>query len=137
MLGSSATLSRSSVDTALDGLERLMAFSSHQEYFATVAPEVQPLLVSIQAKVESLLPEASRCISYNMPAFRGKRVFFYFAAFKRHIGIYPPTRDAALVQELAPYRGEKGNLSFPLYQPLPLDLIGRVAVALHREYEHR
>lgn len=115
-----------------------MAFSSHEEYFTNSAPEVQLLLVSIQTKVEALLPEASRCISYNMPAFRDKRVFFYFAAFKKHIGIYPPiTQDATLIQVLAPYRGEKGNLSFPLNQPLPLDLIGRVAIALHREYARR
>jgi uncharacterized protein YdhG (YjbR/CyaY superfamily) len=114
-----------------------MTFSSHDEYFASVSPEVMPLLTSIQAKVESLLPEASRCISYNMPAFRAKRVFFYFAAFKKHIGVYPPiTQDAALIHELALYRGKKGNLSFPLNQPLPLDLIGRVAVALHLEYDH-
>jgi uncharacterized protein YdhG (YjbR/CyaY superfamily) len=94
--------------------------------------------MSIQAKVESLLPDASRCISYNMPAFKAKRIFFYFAAFKEHIGIYPPvTQDARLVKELAPYRGQKGNLSFPLNQPLPLELIGRAAVALHREYEHK
>ncbi|MBK7235245.1 MAG: hypothetical protein IPI02_06300 [Sterolibacteriaceae bacterium] len=115
-----------------------MAFSSHEAYFESVAAEVRPLLASIQATVESLLPEVSRCISYNMPAFRGKRVFLYFAAFKKHIGIYPPvTRDTALLRELAPYRGEKGNLSFPLNQPLPVDLIGRVGVALHREYEHK
>jgi len=113
-----------------------MAFSSHEEYFASISTETQPLLVTIQARVESLLPKASRCISYNMPAFRDKHVFFYFAAFKKHIGIYPPVKhDAALIQELAPYRGEKGNLSFQLNQPLPLDLIGRVAVALHRECE--
>ena len=114
----------------------IMAFESHEAYLDSVAPEVRPLLVSIQDTVESLLPEARRCISYNMPAFRGKRVFFYFAAFKKHIGIYPPvTVDLTLIRELAPYRGEKGNLSFPLNQPLPIDLIGRVAVALHREYE--
>lgn len=112
-----------------------MAFASHEAYFETVPPAVRPLLVSIQAEVASLLPEATQCISYNMPAFRSRRVFFYFAAFKKHIGVYPPvTQDAALVRELAPYRGEKGNLSFPLGQPLPLELIGRVALALHREY---
>ena len=115
-----------------------MAFSSHDEYFKSVAPEVRPLLVSIQEKVETLLPEASRCISYNMPAFRARRVFFYFAAFKQHIGIYPPvTKDAALIKALAPYRNEKGNLSFPFRQSLPLDLIGRVAIALNREYEQK
>lgn len=115
-----------------------MAFSSHEDYFWSVAPDVQPLLAAIQARVEILLPDVSRCISYNMPAFKSKRVFFYFAAFKKHIGIYPPiTQDSALIKELSPYRGEKGNLSFSLNQPLPIDLIGRVAVALHQEYEKK
>jgi uncharacterized protein YdhG (YjbR/CyaY superfamily) len=70
-----------------------------------------------------------------MPAYKHERVFFYFAAFKKHIGIYPPVRkDTALLKAVAPYRGPKGNLSFPLNEDLPIDLIGRVAVALHREY---
>lgn len=113
-----------------------MTFSSHEDYFDSVPPDIKSLLVSIQAKVEILLSDVTRCISYNMPAFRGKRVFFYFAAFKKHIGVYPPvTQDSALIEELSAYRGIMGNLSFPINQPLPIDLIGRVAVALHREYE--
>jgi uncharacterized protein YdhG (YjbR/CyaY superfamily) len=112
-----------------------MTYLSHDEYFATVPKDVQPRLAAIQAMVESLIPDASRCIGYNMPAFRDKRIFFYFAAFKKHIGIYPPvSRDSALIRELEPFRGGKGNLSFPLNPPLPVELIGRVAVALHREY---
>ena len=113
-----------------------MTFASHDAYIASVAPEVRPLLLSIQETVEALLPKAARCISYNMPAFRDERVFFYFAAFRKHIGIFPPVhRHASLIVELAPFRGPKGNLSFPLNRPLPLDLIGRVAVALHVERE--
>ena len=112
-----------------------MAFTAHEEVFASVSPDARRLLESIQAKVEASVPGASRCIGYNLPAFKQARVFFYFAAFKKHIGIYPPvTQDAQLIQELAPYRGEKGSLSFPLGEPLPIDLIGRVAVALSREY---
>jgi uncharacterized protein YdhG (YjbR/CyaY superfamily) len=112
-----------------------MAFESHDSYFVGVDPEIRTRLVSIQEHVEALLPNAVRCISYNMPAFKAGRVFLYFAAFKKHIGIYPPvTQDVALVLELDPYRGPKGNLSFAHSQPLPLDLIGRVAVALHRQY---
>jgi uncharacterized protein YdhG (YjbR/CyaY superfamily) len=111
-------------------------FASHEEYFASVSHDARRLLQSIQAKVEASVPGASRCISYNMPAFKHGRVFFYFAAFKKHIGIYPPvTQDARLMQELAPYRGEKGNLSFFHSEPLPIELIGRVALALSREYE--
>jgi uncharacterized protein YdhG (YjbR/CyaY superfamily) len=112
-----------------------MAFESHDAYLASVTAEARPLLERIQVQVESLLPQARRCISYQMPAYRDGRVFFYFAAFKKHIGVYPPvTRDAALIEALAPYRGPKGNLVFPLNRPLPVELIGQVAVALHREY---
>lgn len=112
-----------------------MKYSSHEEYFQSVPPDVRRLLASIQTEVETVLPDASRCIGYNMPAFKARRVFFYFAAFKKHIGIYPPVvRDTALIEELSRYRGEKGNLSFPLDQPLPIDLIKRVAIALNREY---
>ena len=119
----------------LGSTEHAMAFASHEEYFASVPDDARRLLQAVQSKVEALVPSASRCIGYNMPAFKHGRVFFYFAAFKKHIGIYPPvTQDARLMQELAPYRGGKGNLSFPLSEPLPVELIGRVAVALSREY---
>jgi uncharacterized protein YdhG (YjbR/CyaY superfamily) len=115
-----------------------MRHESHESYFASLSPEVQELLTAIQNQVESLIPSATRCIGYNMPAYRDQRIFFYFAAFKKHIGIYPPIKhDAQLIAELAPYRGEKGNLSFPLHQALPLELIGRVALALHKEYQHK
>jgi uncharacterized protein YdhG (YjbR/CyaY superfamily) len=112
-----------------------LTFSPHSEYFETAPRDVRTMLREIQATVEALLPGAQRCMSYKMPAYRDERVFFYFAAFKKHIGIYPPvTDDAELIRELTPFRGPKGNLRFPLERPLPLELIGRVALALHREY---
>lgn len=115
--------------------QRALTLTSHEDYFRSVPPEPRRRLRAIQATVEALLPEASRCISYRMPAYRSRRVFFFFAAFKEHIGIYPPVRkDATLIRELAPYRGPKGNLSFPLAEPLPLELIGRVAQALYDEH---
>lgn len=80
------------------------------------------------------VPDATECISYRMPALRHDRVFFYFAAFRKHIGVYPPVDDPALVVELARYRGPKGNLQFPLDEPVPYDLIARVAQALARQY---
>jgi uncharacterized protein YdhG (YjbR/CyaY superfamily) len=107
----------------------------HESYFLTASPEARLRLEAIQALVEQLLPGADRCVSYGMPAFRLGQVFFYFAAFKKHIGIYPPLKEpAALVEELAAYRGPKGNLSFSHSAPLPLELIGRVAEALANQY---
>ncbi len=115
-----------------------MSFTTHDDYFATVAPEVRPLLEAIQTEVERVVPGAQRCISYQMPAYRtGEkkgRVFFYFAAFKKHIGVYPPVHDPVFLAELAPWRGPKNNLIFPLKDPLPIALIGRVAAALAQQY---
>ncbi|TPV60046.1 hypothetical protein FJ444_07820 [Aestuariibacter sp. GS-14] len=114
-----------------------MRFASHEDYFLTVLPAVRPLLESIQQRVELLLPEATRCISYNMPAFRNKkRAFFYFAAFKHHIGVYPPVSgNAEFIYKLTPYMGPKGNLSFSLNVPLPIDLICQVSIALYQQYD--
>jgi uncharacterized protein YdhG (YjbR/CyaY superfamily) len=115
-----------------------MTLATHDDYFATVAPEVRPLLKAIQTEVERVVPGAERCIAYRMPAYRTGtkkgRVFFYFAAFRKHIGLYPPVHDPVLVAELAQWRGPKGNLSFPLREPLPIALIGHVAAALADQY---
>ena len=112
--------------------------TTHEDYLAGIPEPARQRLLEIQTIVAAQHPDATRCISYGMPAFRGRRVYFYFAAFRKHIGVYPPvTQDAALVAELAPWRGPKGNLSFPLDKPLPLDLIGRVAAALRRQYDAR
>jgi uncharacterized protein YdhG (YjbR/CyaY superfamily) len=60
----------------------------------------------------------------------------YYAPFAHHIGIYPPVKgDASLEKALAPYRGEKGNLRFPIDVPMPYPLIRRVVQA--RLSEHR
>ncbi|HEX3582006.1 MAG TPA: hypothetical protein VH087_09615 [Thermoanaerobaculia bacterium] len=62
-----------------------------------------------------------------MPAFKLHRVLIYFAAFKNHIGLYPPVKgDAAIENAAKPYAGEKSNLKFPLDEPIPYDLIERI-----------
>jgi uncharacterized protein YdhG (YjbR/CyaY superfamily) len=104
------------------------AAASIDDYIAAQTSAVQPILQRIRAIVREEAPEAEETISYRMPAFRLGGALLYFAAFKQHIGIYPPVHgDAALLQALAPYRGAKGNLSFALADAMPYDLIRRVA----------
>ena len=110
-------------------------FASIDEYLATVSPEVRPILEEIRKIVKRVVPAAEETISYQMPAFKLDYTFIYFAAFKKHVGIYPPVKgDTDLDAALLPYRGEKGNLKFPLDQPMPYQLIGRVAEALAAQY---
>lgn len=113
-------------------------FNSHDEYIASMPGDVQKILLKVQALVEAALPMAQRCISYSMPAYRDGTVFFYFAGFKNHLGVYPPVReDKSLIAELEPYRNEKGNLTFKYKEPIPYELIGRVAAALAKEYARK
>jgi uncharacterized protein YdhG (YjbR/CyaY superfamily) len=106
-----------------------------QEYLSALEPSQEKVLRSVLALVRKSVPESSRVISYGIPAFKQDRVFIYCAAFRKHIGIYPPVRDdARLVAALKSYANAKGNLSFPLDKPLPLPLIARVAKALAKQY---
>jgi uncharacterized protein YdhG (YjbR/CyaY superfamily) len=108
------------------------------EYIALASPEAQPILQTIRKMAQEIVPAAAETISYQLPAFKTNRTFFYFAAFKKHIGIYPPVKDDHdLIEALSPYRGEKGNLQFPLSQPMPYELIGRVIKALFDQYSKR
>ena len=108
-----------------------MPFKSHDEYIATQPENLRGRLEQIQQEVERQVPGSTRTISYNLPAFKKENMFFYFAAFKKHIGIYPPvTEDAELIKETEALRGPKGNLSLSHDAELPLQLIGRVAKAL-------
>lgn len=113
-------------------------FTTIDEYIADATPEVRGVLQEIRDIVKRLVPSANETISYQMPAFKLERVFFYFAAFKKHIGVYPPVKgDRQLQRDLHRYRGEKGNLRFPLSEQIPYELIGRVALTLSREHSRR
>jgi uncharacterized protein YdhG (YjbR/CyaY superfamily) len=108
--------------------------TSVDDYIAFASPAARGIIEQIRHIVRSAVPTASETISYGMPAFKLKKVFFSFAVFKNHIGIFPPVKgDHKLQTDLRPYRGEKGNLKLPLSKPIPYELIGRVASALSRE----
>jgi uncharacterized protein YdhG (YjbR/CyaY superfamily) len=97
------------------------------EYIASFSPEVQAILEKIRLTIRQAAPDAQETISYNMPAFTQDGILVYFAAFKKHIGLYPPVRgDAKLEKSIASYAGEKGNLRFPLDQPIPYELIEKI-----------
>lgn len=97
------------------------------EYIAQFSPEVQIILREIRATIKAAAPDAEETISYRMPAFRFHGILVYFAAFRQHIGLYPPVSgDKAIEKAIALYAGEKGNLRFPLDRPIPLKLIRRI-----------
>jgi len=97
------------------------------EYIAGFPPDVQEILEKIRVTIQKAVPDAEEIISYQMPAFRQNGNLVYFAAAKKHIGLYPPvTGDEKLKQEASVYAGPKGNLKFPLDEPIPYALISKI-----------
>ncbi len=108
------------------------------EYIAGFPPDVQGILEKIRLTIRKAAPGAEETISYRMPAFTLNGNLVYFAAFKKHIGLFPPvTGNEKLRREASVYAGPKGNLRFPLDEPIPYALIGRVVKARVKENRER
>jgi uncharacterized protein YdhG (YjbR/CyaY superfamily) len=97
------------------------------QYIAAAPSAVRPVLNKIRATIRKAAPQAQERISYRMPAYKLNGDIAYFAAFKNHIGFYPPVQgDASLHAAVAKYANDKGNLRFPLDVPIPYTLISRI-----------
>lgn len=107
------------------------AFATVEDYLASLPDEVRVVLETVRTTLHEAVPGAVDTISYQMPTLvlDGRRVVHY-AGWKRHVSLYPEPDDADLAAELATYSSGKGTLKFPLDQPLPLELITRVAQRL-------
>lgn len=97
------------------------------EYIGQFPVEVQEILQEVRHTIREAAPGAREKISYQMPTFDLHGNLVHFAAFKNHIGFYPtPSGIEAFASELAGYESSKGAVQFPIDQPMPLDLIGRM-----------
>ena len=96
-------------------------------YVSQFPARVRAVLERVRKTIKDAAPDATEVISYQMPAFRRHGILVYFAAWKNHIGLYPPVSgDQALEDAVARYAGPKGNLQFPLDETIPYQLIGRI-----------
>jgi uncharacterized protein YdhG (YjbR/CyaY superfamily) len=98
------------------------------EYIAAFPENVQDILQKIRTTIKTAALDAEEAISYGMPTFDlNGHYLIYFAAYKKHIGLYPvPAGDAAFNKEISTYQSGKGTLQFPLDKPIPYRLITRV-----------
>jgi len=101
---------------------------SVDDYIALYPPDIREVLDRIRAIIKEHAPDVMESISYGMPAYKtyGKPLI-YFAAQKKHIGLYAtPSGNEAFQEDLANYKQGKGSVQFPYAQPIPYDLIGRI-----------
>jgi uncharacterized protein YdhG (YjbR/CyaY superfamily) len=99
-----------------------------EEYIAGFPSDVQELLEKVRKTIRKAAPGVEEKISYQIPTFTLKgRYLVYFAAYKKHIGLYPAPRGVEeFKEELSAYEGGKGTVRFPFDKPIPFDLIRRI-----------
>ena len=89
-------------------------------YVAGFPNDVQAILQKIRRTIRKAAPDAAETIKYQMPTFTLNGNLIHFAAYKKHIGVYPvPRGDAQFKDALARYDGQKSTARFPFDKPIP------------------
>ena len=117
-----------------------MQKKSIDDYINTFPETTKKALQSLQIIIRELIPNYTEEISYGIPTFKvnGKYVV-YFAAYKRHISLYPVSKKIIKsLDEKQSYKlSGKGTLQFPIDKPLPWPLIKTVVKKLFEEFLER
>jgi uncharacterized protein YdhG (YjbR/CyaY superfamily) len=108
-------------------MERKSNFKDIDEYIENFPENVQEKLQEIRKVIHNCVPEAKEAISWGMPTFKLNGNLIHFAAFKKHIGLYPGVSPIIeFKEELANYKTSKGAIQLPLDKPTPFDLIKKI-----------
>lgn len=103
-------------------------YTTIDEYIGAFPPEVQSVLQEIRQIIHEAVPEAEEVISYQIPAFKHHGMVLYFSAYAKHSAIAStPDTIEHFHDEISAYKNSKSSFQIPYTEPLPRDLITRMA----------
>ncbi len=101
------------------------------EYLANVGEEKRCALEKLRKAIRAAAPQAEECISYQLAAFRQKKMLVGFGATSKHCAFY--LFSGSLVEkfpkELQGYDTSKGTIRFSADKPLPATLVRKLVKA--------
>ena len=105
-------------------------------YLDALPPDQRRALRTLQRAIRASAPDAVDGFSYGIPSRKvGGRTVVWYAAWKRHVSLYPI--GAAMLRAMGRaaegYETSKGTIRFPLDEPLPEALVKRLVKARLRE----
>jgi len=115
-------------------------FRTVDEYIASKPAAAQETLNQVRAAIRKAIPRADETISYNIPTYKvNGRAALYFAGWSRFYSIYPASKTllAALGEDLAGAKIVKSTIRFPLSNPVPVKVIGKIAKFRMEEVSER
>ena len=95
-------------------------------YLSKLSEPQKSTLTQVRKMIAEILPTATECISYGLPAFKyNGTVIGGFAAAKKHCSYYPFSGSTlkTLKNKLAKYQQTKSALHFPLEKPLSKKIV--------------
>jgi uncharacterized protein YdhG (YjbR/CyaY superfamily) len=106
-------------------------FDSVDTYLETLPDRPRTIMARIRELIANAAPGAREAISYGMPtALLDGASIIYYAAWKKHVGLYPVYRGSADFEEkIAPFRDFKDTVRFPLEAEVPFDVIELIVTA--------
>lgn len=104
------------------------SYKTIEDYIQDMPAEGQGHLRRLYVILKSAAPEAQEAIKWGFPFFIEPRFLFAFSAFQKHFNFTPNAEGLApFREELASYKTNKGSLQVYYKDPLPEDLIRRIA----------
>jgi len=111
--------------------------ADHDAYIAAAPEDLRPLLANLRAQLARARPDAEEVMAYNMPGFRmGKAMIAGYGAFSKQCGLYlAPSSIAANADAIAAagLKATKTGVTFSPNQPIPDDLVEKLALASRRD----
>jgi len=102
-------------------------FITIDEYISAHSSEVQHILHKVRSVIKKNAPDATEKISWNMPTFWQRENLIHFAAFKKHLGIYPgDLTSTPFFDKLEDYKHTKGAIQFPYNKPIDYNFIAEI-----------
>lgn len=115
----------------------MMTISDHDSYIAAASEQFRPLLATLRAQLARTLPEAEEVFKYNMPGFQIEgTIVASYAAFTRQCGLYlSPGAISTHAEGIAAagLKATKTGITFSLTNPLPEDLVHRLALTSRKD----
>jgi uncharacterized protein YdhG (YjbR/CyaY superfamily) len=99
------------------------------DYLSDYDAKKRAALQRLRKQIRSIVPTATECISYHLPAFRlNGQLLVAFGAAVGHCAFYPCSGAAVRVhaKELAGFDTGKGTIRFQPERPLPAALLRKL-----------
>lgn len=104
------------------------AVTTIDQYIDAAPADARPHLRALRALLREVAPHAQEAIKWNTPFFVEPRFLFGFSAHKAHASFVPVKASfEAFKDQMDPRRVTKGTLQLRYDEPLPEDLIRRMA----------